>query len=236
MNSMSSTLAIITARGGSKRIPRKNIRPFRGRPMLAWAVEAALSADIFDTVMVSTDDQEIAELAISFGAQVPFMRSSENADDFSTTSDVLSEVLARYSALGTHFDHSCCIYPTAPFIQSTDLIDGYQMMLSGEFDVVMPVAEFSYPIWRSLNRDDNKRVALNFPENLNKRSQDLPPSYHDAGQWYWFRTQEFLNSGTLLGENTGSVVLRAMQVQDIDTDEDWALAEVKHKTLFSGSV
>lgn len=227
------TAAIITARGGSKRIPRKNVRSFRGRPMLAWSIEAALNSGVFDTVMVSTDDADIAQLAVSLGAEVPFMRSEGNSNDYATTADVIKEVLADFSKTHHQFDYCCCIYPTAPFIQPADLIEGYQLIQRSQFDVVMPVAEFSYPIWRSLARDEQGCITLNYPENLNVRSQDLPSAYHDAGQWYWFRTDAFQRTGTLLGSNTGSLLLSSLQVQDIDTEEDWALAEVKHAKLFA---
>ncbi len=227
-----TSVAIIPARGGSKRIPRKNIRPFRGKPMLAWSVAAALEAGVFDAVMVSTDDTEIAEVARACGAEVPFMRSPETADDHATTSDVLVEVLARYRSAGQTFDLACCLYPTAPFVRAEELSAGKTRLLEENFDVLMPVAAFSYPIWRSLMRDDDGRVTLNFPENLNVRSQDLPPAYHDAGQWYWFRTAAFGRDGVLMGPNTGSLVLPAVRVQDIDSEDDWALAELKHERIF----
>lgn len=229
---MSRSLCIIPARGGSKHIPRKNIRPFRGRPMLGWSVSAARASATFDTVMVSTDDLEIAAVARDAGAQVPFLRSAVASDDHATTADVLMEVLERYAEVGETFDLACCLYPTAPFVEAHDLIHGRTLLLESTFDVVMPVAAFSYPIWRSLNRDAEGRVRLNFPENLNARSQDLPLAYHDAGQWYWFRIDAFLKSRVLMGDTTGSVVLPIERVQDIDTEEDWALAELKHERLF----
>lgn len=225
-------LAIIPARGGSKRIPRKNIRPFRGKPMLAWSVEAALGSGAFDAVMVSTDDAEIAETARALGAEVPFLRSAAASDDHATTADVLTEVLAAYRDRGRTFPLACCLYPTAPFVRAEDLAAGKAALLDGTFDVVMPVAPFSYPIWRSLGREPTGRIALNFPEHLNARSQDLPPAYHDAGQWYWFRVAAFLREGTLMGSNSGSVLLRATEMQDIDTEDDWALAEIKHERMF----
>lgn len=227
-----TSIAIIPARGGSKRIPRKNIRPFRGKPMLAWSLAAALEADVFDTVMVSTDDTEIAEFARTCGAEVPFMRSAEAADDHATTCEVLAEVLTRYQDCGRTFDLACCIYPTAPFVRAEDLSAGKTRLLQDDFDVLMPVSAFSYPIWRSLKRGDDGRVVLNFPENLNTRSQDLPPAYHDAGQWYWFRTAAFLRDGVLMGPNTGSLVLPATRVQDIDSEDDWIMAELKHERIF----
>lgn len=227
-----AAVAIIPARGGSKRIPRKNIRPFRGRPMLAWSIQAALASNVFEEVMVSTDDEEIAEVARGLGAATPFMRSAQTASDMATTSAVLIEVLAAYRARGRAFSLGCCLYPTAPFVRAEDLAGGRSLLLEGAFDVMMPVAAFDYPIWRSLKREASGRIALNFPENLNARSQDLPPAYHDAGQWYWFRTEAFLRDGALMGEATGSVVLPASRVQDIDTEEDWAMAELKHQRLF----
>lgn len=229
---MTRTLCIIPARGGSKRIPRKNIRPFRGRPMLAWSVAAARASGAFHTVMVSTDDEEIANVAREAGAEVPFLRSPAASDDYATTADVLLEVLGRYAEAGHRFDLACCLYPTAPFVNAEDLSDGRRRLETGAFDVIMPVAAFSYSIWRSLKRDELGAVRLNFPQNLNARSQDLPPAFHDAGQWYWFRTEAFLASRVLMGENTGSVVLPAERVQDIDTEEDLALAELKHERLF----
>ncbi|WP_340120098.1 pseudaminic acid cytidylyltransferase [Pelagibius sp. 7325] len=225
-------VAIVPARGGSKRIPRKNIRPFRGRPMLAWSVEAALASGAFDSVMVSTDDAEIAAAARACGAEVPFLRSAKAADDHATTCDVLLEVLNRYAEMGQTFDLACCLYPTAPFVRAEDLRAGKARLLAEILDVIMPVAAFSYPIWRSLTRGDDGRVRLNFPEHLNARSQDLQPAYHDAGQWYWFRTAAFLRDPVLMGANTGSIVLPAGRVQDIDTEDDWALAELKHERLF----
>lgn len=232
MTSRPTAVAIIPARGGSKRIPRKNIREFRGRPMMAWPIEAALASGVFDTVMVSTDDPEIAETARIFGAEVPFMRSAAAADDHATTSEVLLEVLSRYAETGTCFDLACCLYPTAPFVRAQNLMDGRARLLESQFNVILPVAAFSYPIWRSLCREEDGHIVLNFPENLNARSQDLPTAYHDAGQWYWFRTAAFLRDRVLMGPNTGSVVLPATQVQDIDTEEDWALAELKHERMF----
>lgn len=227
-----SSVAIITARGGSKRIPRKNIRPFRGRPMIAWSIEAALKANTFTEVMVSTDDDEIAEIARSCGAKVPFMRSPATSDDFAGTVDVLVEVLEEYRKRGTRFDLGCCLYPTAPLVTPADLLRGRELLEKGRFDAVMPVAAFSYPIWRSLKRDESGRISLNFPENLNRRSQDLPPAYHDAGQWYWFRTESLLRDRVIIGQNTGSVLLSELQVQDIDNEDDWALAEMKHRRLY----
>jgi len=232
MTTTPSALCIVPARGGSKRIPRKNIRPFRGKPILSWSVEAALTSGVFDTVMVSTDDAEIVEVARAAGAEVPFLRSATASDDHATTSDVLLEVLFRYAETGRSFDLACCLYPTAPFVRPQDLSEGRARLLDSGFEVIMPITAFSYPIWRSLKRGDDERIQMNFPENLSTRSQDLPPAYHDAGQWYWFLTASFLREQVLMGSSTGSVVLPPTRVQDIDTEEDWALAELKHERIF----
>ncbi len=226
-----SRVAIIPARGGSKRIPRKNIRHFRGKPIIVWSIEAALASGLFDEVMVSTDDAEISKLAQDNGASVPFLRSAKTSDDYATTSDVLLEVLACYGDFDRQFDLACCLYPTAPFVTAGALSDGLNQLQTGHFDVVMPVSRFDYPILRSLKMSEQGQISLNFPENLNVRSQDLPPAFHDAGQWYWFRTSAFVRDTVLMGPNTGAVELPSAQVQDIDTLEDWALAELKHERI-----
>lgn len=225
-------VAIIPARGGSKRIPRKNIRDFRGRPMLAWSIRAALDSELFDEVMVTTDDPEIADAAQREGASVPFLRSKQTSNDYATTADVLREVLDVYEIAGRSFDVGCCLYATAPLTNAADLQEGHRQLLAGSYAAVMPVALFSYPIWRSLGRSADGRVSLNFPEHLNARSQDLPAAYHDAGQWYWFDVPTFRREGALIGPNTGSIVLSEMRVQDIDNEDDWSLAELKHEKLF----
>lgn len=226
------SLCIIPARGGSKRIPRKNIRPFRGRPMLEWSVRAALESGVFARVMVSTDDAEIAATARAAGAEVPFLRSAANSDDHATTSAVLVEVLTRYAEAGESFDTACCLYPTAPFVTGADLAEGLALLTGSGFSAVFPVVAYSYPIWRSFARDPGGRLRLNFPENRSARSQDLPPAYHDAGQWYWFHTARLLAEGEVLGPDTGSTVIDALRAQDIDTEDDWQLAEIKHQRLF----
>jgi len=225
-------LAILTARGGSKRIPRKNIRPFRGQPILRWSIEAARAAGVFDEIMVSTDDEEIAEVARAAGAGVPFWRSAATAGDFATTTEVLIEVLDAYAARGVVPTFACCVYPTAPFVRASELAEGLAALQAGGFDSYFPVARFGYPIWRSLRRGEDTRIALNFPEHLDARSQDLPAAFHDAGQWYWFRPDALRRDRTLMGPNAGTVVLPEERVQDIDTEEDWLVAEWKHTRLF----
>ena len=231
MTSAVRRLAIIPARGGSKRIPRKNIRAFRGKPIMAWSIEAALESGLFDQVMVSTDDAEIAQTAKAHGARVPFIRSRQTSDDYATTADVLLEVLSDYDKLDCRFDLACCIYPTAPFVTVQTLTQGLSLLENGGFHAVFPVVRFEYPIWRSLKISKRGQVTLNFPENLNARSQDLPPAYHDAGQWYWFSVEDFLREKVLMGANSGSLELPSIVVQDIDTLEDWALAELKHERM-----
>lgn len=226
-----SCVAIIPARGGSKRIPRKNIRPFCGEPIIAWSIKAALASGLFDEVMVSTDDAEIAEVAAAHGAAVPFLRSHTAADDHATTTDVLREVLGEYYSRGRAVQTACCLYATAPFVTGGDLLEGRTVLEREARDVVLPVCHFDYPIWRSLARAEDGRVSLYFPEHEFARSQDLPPAYHDAGQWIWLRVAPFLAGGALLGANTGSVVFPAERVQDIDTEEDWQRAERKFEEL-----
>lgn len=225
-------LAIIPARGGSKRIPRKNLKPFRGRPIIAWSIEAAQASGQFDEVMVSTDDQEIAETAQAHGATVPFLRSDETSDDHAPVQAVLREVLARYGADGRSFHAACCIYATAPLIRPDDLSAGRAELEAGGFDVVVSVCAFDAPIWRSFARDRAGALHWNYPQHSLARSQDLPEAYHDAGQWVWFKVESFLQRDVLLDGEMGAFVLPRRQVQDIDTDEDWVMCEMKHQFLF----
>lgn len=224
-----NNLAIIPARGGSKRIPRKNIRDFLGKPIIAYSIDVALESGLFKEVMVSTDDEEIAEVAMKYGAKVPFMRSAENADDYATTVDVLVEVLQTYQQQEKNFENGCCIYPTAPLIRSAFLDNAYEKLINEDFSTVFPVVEFSYPIQRSLKLSEKGKVEMNWPEHLESRSQDLPKAYHDAGQFYWFNVEEILKEKKLFGKNSGTIVLPSTSVQDIDTEEDWKLAEMKAK-------
>jgi pseudaminic acid cytidylyltransferase len=227
-----SNVAVITARGGSKRIPRKNIRIFRGKPIIAYSIEAALKSGLFDLVMVSTDDEEIAEISRKYGAECPFYRSTANSDDFSGTADVMLEVLLKLEAMGRDFETACCLYPTAPFITSDLLEAGYKLLISNKYDTVFPVCPFSYPIYRGLKLNENKKIEMIWPENLNKRSQDLPSAYHDAGQFYWMKNRVFLKSKNIFTSNSGSLILNELQVQDIDSENDWKIAELKHSLLF----
>jgi len=227
-----SNVAIIPARGGSKRIPKKNIKTFCGKPIIAYSIEAALESRLFDEVMVSTDDESIAVVALQYGATVPFMRTGKNADDYATTFDVLNEVLQQYKTLNKIFECGCCIYPTAPFVTASFLQTAFNTMKEQDFDSVFPVVKYSYPIWRSL-KIENNRALMQWPENIHKRSQDLTASYHDAGQFYWFNTERILQSGALFTDNSGAVIIDELQVQDIDSEQDWQLAEMKYRLLYA---
>jgi len=224
---MKKAVAIITARGGSKRIPRKNIKSFNGKPIIVYSIEAALSSGIFDEVMVSTDDEEIAEVAKQVGAVVPFMRSSKTSDDYAITADVLREVLESYQQQGKEFELACCIYPTAPFVTAHKLVNAFDKLVSAGCDSVIPVIKFSFPIWRSFKMEEGK-VSYNWPKFAPKRSQDLPPAFHDCGQFYFFKTTVFLQTGKLVTENTIGLEVPETEVQDIDNEEDWQLAELKY--------
>lgn len=220
-------ICIIPARGGSKRIPRKNIKEFLGKPIIAYSIEAALKSGLFDEVMVSTDDEEIAAIAKQYGASVPFMRSEATANDFASSDDVLVEVLNEYLKRGKVFDNMCCIYATAPLISSNDLAEALQLMNNSKFDCVYPVVEFSYPIWRCLDVAEDGSMKRHWPEFEYSRSQDLPKEYHDSGTFYWYK----LKDNTLQSGKIGAIIVPEDRVQDIDTETDWKLAEMKYKLL-----
>jgi len=224
------TLAIITARGGSKRIPRKNIKEFCSKPIIAYSIEAALESGVFDEVMISTEDREIAQISEGFGAKVPFFRSEKTASDYATTADVLLEVLDEYEKRDMYFDMACCIYPTAPFITSERLKEAVETLRKSDADTLIPVVGFSYPPQRALVIED-ERLVFKYPEYLVARSQDLEKHYHDAGQFYVFKTKAFKETGNLMKGNIIPMVLDEMEVQDIDTQQDWELAQVKYKLL-----
>jgi pseudaminic acid cytidylyltransferase len=222
------TVAIITARGGSKRIPRKNIKYFLGKPIMAYSIESAINSGLFDEVMVSTDDAEIAAVAEQFGAKVPFMRSTENANDFATTADVIVEVLESYEAIGQRFDYAICIYPTAPFVSADLLIQGFNLLIKGEYDTVFPAMRFGFPIQRAIKLNAENRIEMLQPEHLRTRSQDLEQTYHDCGQFYWLSVEKFLLKKEIWTDNSGIVVLSEMEAHDIDNLEDWKIAEFKY--------
>lgn len=225
-------LAIITARGGSKRIPRKNIKDFCGKPIIAYSIEAALAAGVFDEVMVSTDDEEIAEIARKYGAKVPFYRSEATANDFATTNDVLQEVLAEYAKRGQEFDAFCCMYPTAPFISGERIKTAMHMLEASEADKVFPVVAFSFPPQRAVVMRDGMLVPT-YPEYMYARSQDLEKQYHDAGQFYCFKTKAYKQDNGFWNGHILPLELSELEVQDIDTLTDWEIAEMKWKILHS---
>jgi len=221
-------IAIITARGGSKRIPKKNIKLFLGKPIISYSIEIAINSGIFDEIMVSTDDEEIKKIALQYGAKVPFLRSKKNSDDFSTTLNVLDEVISNYHTIKNQkFDYACCIYPTSPLTTINHIIDGYKLLLNNNFDSTFPAIKFGYPIWRGLDIKNNGISSMIWDENLNTRSQDLKNVYHDAGQWYWFKPN--LKYESLISGNAGALILKESEVQDIDNEEDWVLAELKYE-------
>ena len=218
-------IAIITARGGSKRIPKKNIKEFMGKPMIAYAIQAALDSKIFDEVMVSTDSYEIAEIAKKYGAKVPFMRSEATANDFATTSDVLNEVIEEYKKQGKTFNEFCCIYPCVPFLTGEILKNAYESFKSSNADKLMPVVKYSFPIQRAVRVNKKGFLEYREPENAPKRSQDLEPMYHDVGMFYFYKTDKM---------NSNKIAIYEMDetsVQDIDTMDDWKMAEMKYKVL-----
>jgi N-acylneuraminate cytidylyltransferase len=224
-------IAIITARGGSKRIPRKNIKDFLGRPIIAYSIEAAITSNLFDEVMVSTDDDEIAEIARQYGAKVPFLRSTENSNDFATTVEVIREVLEQYRQKGKLYKYGCCIYPTAPFVNGELLQKSYHLLNEKDYDSVFPVVKYSNPIQRALLVGENGKIAMMHPEYIASRSQDLEKTYYDSGQFYWFNIEKILAQKKLWTSNSGAIELLEHQVQDIDNPIDWKLAELKYKLL-----
>lgn len=227
-------IAIITARGGSKRIPKKNIKEFCGKPILAYSIEAARKSGLFSEVMVSTDSEEIAETAKKYGASVPFLRSAETSDDYATTSDVILEVVNRYRETGKNFDYICCIYPTAPFITAKKLQEAMALMEREHPVLVMPVVLFSYPPQRSFVVDENGRIQYKYEEYMRSRSQDLEKWYHDAGQFYIYDAKQYLRLNGAVSENIMPIFVSELQVQDIDNEDDWKIAELKYRLMTEG--
>jgi len=219
-------LAVIPARGGSKRIPRKNIRPFAGKPIIAYSIQAALSSGCFDDVVVSTDDSEIAAIAESYGASVPFIRPVEIADDFTGTNAVVKHAIDWYCDQGHTVEHACCIYATAPFV-TADVIRKGLALLTGGVDVqfAITVTGYSFPIQRALRILPEDRLGMFYPEYVMTRSQDLEETFHDAGQIYWGKAEAFVTNVPLFDHRSVPIYLPRKFVQDIDTPEDWELAE-----------
>lgn len=228
-----NAICIITARGGSKRIPGKNKKLFLGKPIICYSIEAAISSGIFEEVMVSTDDEEIAEISKKAGAKVPFMRSMDTSNDFATTDDVLMEVLAAYEKIGKTFEYTACIYPTAPFVTAEKLKNALQVLIENKASGVMPVVSFSFPPQRGMIVK-NGRLQYCYPENAMKRSQDLEAVFHDCGQFYFYQTEKYLACKGDLPDGYVPLIMPETQVQDIDNASDWELAELKYKIMMQG--
>jgi N-acylneuraminate cytidylyltransferase len=227
---MKTSLAVIPARGGSKRIPRKNIKLFANQPIIKYSIDAALKSGCFDEVMVSTDDSEITDVAQLSGANVPFIRSKENSNDHAMLADVIEEVILEYANRGQFFDYFCCILATAPFVTSARLIQGFDLLQKTGADSVVPVTRFSFPIQRAV-KIENGQLKMFWPENYNIRSQDLIPAYHDCGQFYWMKTESLLKQKKLYAEYTVPLIIPELEVQDIDTIDDWKISELKYQML-----
>lgn len=229
-----SAIAIIPARGGSKRIPRKNIKDFCGVPIISYSIKAALESGVFDEVMVSTDSEDIAKIAKKFGAKVPFFRSEKASNDYATTSEVIMEVLLEYEKRGQYFDEICCIYPTAPFVTAKKINDAITVMRSAQADTVFPIVAYSYPPQRGVIVDENGMVVLLHPEFIDSRSQDLQTIYHDCGQFYFFRRDSFMKNKRIKVGKMVPIITSELEMQDIDSQEDWKIAEQKYYNLQMG--
>lgn len=224
-------LAVIPARGGSKRIPRKNILPFCGKPIIAWSIEAALASECFDAVVVSTDDEEIASVAKSCGAAVPFIRPAELSDDYTGTIPVIQHAIEWYQQQGYVLDDVCCIYATAPFISDTYIKNGLDILQDSDCDYAFSVTSYPFPVQRAIYLTPTGRVEMFQPEYFHKRSQDLTEAYHDAGQFYWGKANAWMASKPIFSPASAPVILPRYLVQDIDTPEDWMRAELMFKAL-----
>lgn len=223
-------IAIITARGGSKRIPKKNIKEFCGKPIICYSIEAALASGLFEEVMVSTDSEEIAEIAKKAGAKVPFMRREETSGDFATTADVLLEVLADYEKQGQTFDSLCCIYPTAPFVTAAKLKEAFSQLEEKKAEAVVPVVRYSFPPQRAFVKQGDYTV-MKYPEHARTRSQDLEAYFHDCGQFYCLDVKAFQEKKAVFMPKMISLEMPETEVQDIDNETDWKLAELKFSMM-----
>lgn len=226
-------LAIVPARGGSKRIPRKNIKQFSGKPIIAYSIQALLDTKLFDKVIVSTDDAEIAEVAGQYGAEVPFIRPNNISDDFATTGDVIKHAIEWYQSKGDSIEIVCCLYATAPFVKCEDLINSLKALQTGDTECVFSASEFTYPIFRSFTLDNDSRPDMFWPENFAKRSQDLPKAYHDAGMFYIAKPCVFTEGKPIFSKHSKVNIIPHYRVQDIDTLEDWKRAELIYGALKS---
>jgi N-acylneuraminate cytidylyltransferase len=222
-------IAVIPARGGSKRIPRKNIRPFLGKPIIAYSIEAAISCGLFDKVIVSTDDDEIANIAKSFGAETPFMRPKELADDFTGTNEIVKHAIQWFGQHGQSVGYACCIYATAPFIQVCFLKEGYEKLIALGKSFAFSVTTFPFPVQRAIRIRADGGIEPLDAQAIKKRSQDLEETFHDAGQFYWGTANAFLKGEELFSPNAAPIVVPRHLVQDIDSMEDWTMAELMYR-------
>jgi N-acylneuraminate cytidylyltransferase len=220
-----SRVAIIPARGGSKRIPRKNVKDFCGKPMIAWSIEAAKASGCFEQIIVSTDDHEIAKVASEWGATVPFLRPAKLSDDFTGTLPVIRHAVEWLNQNDCPVEYACCLYATAPFVSAADLKQGLQLIQDSGSSYAFSVTSYAFPIQRAIRITDNGRVAMFNPEHFQTRSQDLEEAWHDAGQFYWGTAEAWCEERAIFGEDSVPVKLPRHRVQDIDTPEDWSRAE-----------
>ncbi|APD95386.1 pseudaminic acid cytidylyltransferase [Alteromonas mediterranea] len=224
-------LCIIPARGGSKRIPKKNIRTFHGKPLISYSISSALNAGCFDEVIVSTDDAEIRDVAIKAGAAVPFMREAGLADDYTTTSSVIKDAILKLAEIGIYGDDVCCLYPTAPFVTPDSINGSYAELNSYDVNYCFSATSFPFPIQRAFSLDSNGNSKMFYPEHKDTRSQDLPEAFHDAGQFYWGKRSSWLEDAPIFGASSRPFILPRHLVQDIDTEEDWKKAELMYSLL-----
>ena len=226
-------LAVIPARGGSKRIPRKNIKIFHGQPMIAWSVQAAIDSGCFDEIWVSTDDEEIAAVAQAYGAKVPFLRPAHLSDDFATTADVMSHAVEEFGKINHALpDYICCLYATAPFVTKADLVKGLEKIKNNSnLNYVFSATTYPFPIQRAIKLNEHDTVEMFSPQYFNVRSQDLEEAWHDAGQFYWGTAEAWLNKAMIFASQSSVVELPRFRVQDIDTQEDWDRAEWLFKAI-----
>ena len=225
-------LCVIPARGGSKRIPKKNIKNFCGKPIIAWSIEQAIKSKCFDKIIVSTDDKDIAKIAKSYGAEIPFVRPKKLSDDFTGTTPVIAHAIKWYIKKNYNPSYVCCIYAAAPFISLSDLKKGLEILKKNRCDYVFPIINYSYPIQRSFKIKKNNRLKMFNPEYFNYRSQDLEEAFHDAGQFYWGKKNSWLQNRVIVSERASPIILPRSRALDIDTMEDWKIAETMFKTNY----
>jgi len=224
-------IAIIPARGGSKRIPRKNIKQFHGKPLIAYSIDAAIKSGCFDKIIVSTDDQEIAEVAMKYGAEVAFMRPANISDDYATTLDVIQHAIQWFEEHDCPVKNACCIYATAPFLSAEFIQQGLTTLTQNDIDYAFSATSYAFPIQRAVKINSEQRVVMFEPAHINTRSQDLEEAYHDAGQFYWGTASAFVAKKAIFGPRSSAVLLPRKRVQDIDTPEDWEYAEALYRAI-----